>query len=420
MNKVFVTGVGFACSIGTGRDEVLSSLRDLRHGFVRRQLAGEGIGPELVCGAVDGFDVASFEARDWTFPGSDDLVPGFVRGLPPHGTYAFVALEEALRQAGLERDDLTDGGTGIYGASPGSPRLLHHHLNLLSESDWRRVGPLSVVSTVAGTLNFNLAVHYGIAGANCGFVSACTSSSHALGYAFDEIALGRQERMLVVSADDGNAETLLPFQGMRALSMNPDPDTASRPFDCGRDGFVGTCGGAALVLESAEATRSRGAEPLAEMLAWGQASDGFSVAAPHPDGMGIKTAMNRCLAGARVGAASVDWVNAHATSTPAGDRVEAQAIKSVGFDDPGIKTLVSSTKGLTGHGLSHAGLLEAAICVLCMEESLVAGNSALEDPDPACEGLRLPTQSEERDLKLVLNNSSGFGGSNVCHLFASP
>ncbi len=419
MNRVVITGIGFASSIGTGRDEVLSSLRDLRHGFVRGQLAGEGVGPELVFGSVEGFDLAGPESRDWTFPGSENLDPAFVRGLPPHGAFALVALEEALEQAALDRADLKNESTGLYCASPGSPRMLHHHLSRMVDADWQRIDPLSVVCSIAGTLNFNLAAHYGITGANCGFASACASSSHALGYAFDEIALGRQETMLVVAADDGNAESLLPFLGMRALSSNLDPNTASRPFDAKRDGFVGTAGGAALILESAESTERRGATPLAEMLAWGQACDGYNVAAPQPEGEGIRRAMQRCLHAADVKPQSIDWVNAHATSTPAGDRAEAQALNAVGYGGDRVETLVSSTKGLTGHGLCHAGASEAAICVLCLTEGLVPGNAALDDPDPVCEGLRLPTKTERADLRLVLNNGSGFGGSNVCHLFGS-
>jgi 3-oxoacyl-[acyl-carrier-protein] synthase-1 len=420
MNSVVITGIGFTSSIGTGREEVLASLRDLRHGFVRRCIAGEGVGPELVCGSVDGFDVASPESRDWTFPGIETLDPGILRSLPPHGPYALIALEEALRQAGLERDELGDGRTGLFCASAGSPRMLHHRLGRLAGAGWMRGDPMAVVSTVAGTLNFNLAAHYAITGASCGFVSACSSSSHALGYAFDEIALGRQERMLVVAAEDGDAESILPFTGLRALSTNPDPDTASRPFDCQRDGFVGTGGGAALVLESSDSAARRGAVPLARMLAWGQASDGHSIAVPHPEGRGIRTAMTHCLKAAEVEAPSVDWINAHATSTPAGDRAEALALKALGFSDSGVATRVSSTKGLTGHGLSYAGALEAAICVLCLGEGIVPGNAALTEPDPACDGLQLPTRTEPADLRLVLNNSSGFGGTNVCQLFARP
>lgn len=414
---VVITGIGFSSCIGIGKDRVLESLREMKHGFSRSRLAGESSGPELVSGQVEGFDVSSDEARDWQFPGADQWDPGFLRGLPPHGPYACVALSEAMQQSALSPEALRDGRTGLYCASPGSPRALHHHLNRLEASDWQRSDPLSIVKSVAGTLNFNLASHYGITGSNCGFVSACTSSSHALGFAFDEIASGRQDTMLVVAAEDGNAESLLPFQGMRALSSNLDPDTASRPFDRHRDGFVGAAGGAALVLESRSTAEERKVRPLAEMVAWGQASDGHNVAAPHPEGRGIQAAMAQCLKAASIEAAQIDWINAHATSTPAGDRAEAIAIGSLPFS----QALVSSTKGLTGHGLSFAGALEAAICVLCLDENLIPGNAALAEPDPACDGLRLPTVSESKNhFRFVLNNSSGFGGSNVSHLFARP
>jgi 3-oxoacyl-(acyl-carrier-protein) synthase len=420
VKRVVISGIGFASSIGLGRAEVLSSLRHLRHGLVRRQIAGEGLGPEIVVGSVDGFFLESCESRDWEFPGKERFDPVFLRGLPPHGPYAVVALEEALGDAGLAPHELNDGRTGLFCASPGSPRMLHYRIDRLAASGWKRADPMAVVSSVPGTLNFNLAAHYGITGANCGFVSACTSSSHALGYAFDEIALGRQDRILLVSAEDGDAASILPFAGMRALSTNPDPESASRPFDCKRDGFVGTGGGVALILESAESVERRGRTPLAEMRGWGQASDGYSIAVPHPEGRGIRAAMEQCLHSAGEEPASVDWINAHATSTPAGDRAEALAIRALGFGNAGTSTRVSSTKGLTGHGLSHAGALEAALSVLSLEKQIIPGNAALSEPDPACEGLLLPTHTEETDVRLVLNNSSGFGGSNVCHLFARP
>jgi len=299
--------------------------------------------------------------------------------------------------------------------------MSRHYLNrIMVDEGWRRAPPMGVVSTVAGTLNFNLATYYGIKGVNCGFVSACSSASHAIGYAYDEIALGRQDIMLIAAAEDGNAESLLPFLGMRALSLSSDPDNASQPFDQRRSGFVGTGGGAALVLESATSMRQRGSTPVAEMLGWAQASDGYHVAAPQPDGSGIQKAMENCLQASNVKATQIDWINAHATSTPAGDRAEALALRAVGFADEGNSASVSSTKGITGHGLSYAGALEAAICALAIKEDLVPGNAGLEQIDPSCEGLNLPTETRSQSLEFVLNNSCGFGGSNVCHLFAQP
>jgi 3-oxoacyl-(acyl-carrier-protein) synthase len=278
---------------------------------------------------------------------------------------------------------------------------------------------MGIVSSIAGTLNFNLAAHYKIAGAVCGFVSACASSSHALGYAMDEIRLGRQQRMLVVGAEDMTAESIVSFSSLRALSNNPDPATASRPFDCRRDGFVGTGGAVALVVEDAALARARGARIYAELAGWGQAGDGHSVAASHPTGAGLAAAMRRTLADARVNAADVGYVNAHATSTPAGDRSEALALQAV-FTAAGAKPRVSSTKALTGHGLSLAGAMETGFCALVMREGFIPGSAHITNLDPACEGLNVIRSTLSQTPKVVLKNSSGFGGANVALLLKQP
>ena len=278
---------------------------------------------------------------------------------------------------------------------------------------------MGIISSIAGTLNFNLAAHYRISGAVCGFVSACASSSHALGYAMDEIRLGRQQRMLVVGAEDMTAESIISFSSLRALSINPDPATASRPFDRRRDGFVGTGGAVALIVEDAALARRRGVHIYAELIGWGQAGDGYGVATSHPEGAGLREAMRRTLADARVDASDVAYVNAHATSTQAGDRSEALALHAV-FTSNGAKPRISSTKALTGHGLSLAGAMEAAFCALAIDEGFIPGAAHLEEPDPVCEGLDLPRASLDEAPRVVLNNSSGFGGSNVCHLLRRP
>ena len=202
MAGVVVTGLGFASSIGTGRSEVEASLRDLRHGFECWDILEElGVAPK-VAAPVRGFDVSSFNPGAWSWPEGYEIDAAVVRAMPPHGIYAMVAIEEALAQSGLERGELGDGLTGLACASVGSTRLMHHQMSAAEKSGWRRYHPLGVVSTVAGTLNFNLVPLLGIRGSSCGFVTACTSSSHALGSAFDEIALGRQQRMIVVGAED--------------------------------------------------------------------------------------------------------------------------------------------------------------------------------------------------------------------------
>jgi 3-oxoacyl-(acyl-carrier-protein) synthase len=329
-------------------------------------------------------------------------------------------VEQALANAGLRPADIAeDAGTGLYCASAGSAMLLHHNLAQMRAVRGVRGNPMGVVSSIAGTLNFNLAAHYRITGTVCGFVSACASSSHALGYAIDDLRLGRLRRAIVVGAEELNADSLLPFAHMRALSKQSDPRLASRPFDAGRDGFVGAGGAVALVIETPQAASSRGAAPMARAAGWGQAADGHSVAASHPEGAGLLLAMERALADAGATPEGVDHVSAHATSTPVGDYAEAAALRRL-FSSRGLRPPVGATKGLTGHGLSVSGVMQAAFAVLSIAGGFLPGNPHLEAADPGCEGLNLPRSTLGRAASRVLSNSSGFGGSNVCHVIAAP
>lgn len=413
--RAVVTGLGFVTSIGNDRAAVTDSLLALRPGLARVDFVGSPSVPVKVAGTIKEFAVDSPSWRDWRYPSRYVLPRETIRSLAPHGVYAMCAVEQALADGGLDPAMLTDGATGLYCASAGSAFLLHHHLALMHAANWERGNPMGVVSSIAGTLNFNLAAHYGIRGAVGGFVSACASSSHALGCALDDIRLGRQTRMLVVGAEEVNAETILPFAAMRALSINPDPATASRPFDRARDGFVGAGGAVCLILEEAETARRRGATVYAEVAGWGQAADGYNVAVSHPEGAGLAVAMGRALADAGLSADAIGYVNAHATSTPAGDRSEAMALRKI-FTDTGARPRISSTKGLTGHPLSMAGVMEAAFCCVALRDGFTPGNANLTNPDEACTGLDLPTITTNASPGICLNNSSGFGGSNVCHV----
>ncbi|BET69415.1 beta-ketoacyl-ACP synthase I [Opitutales bacterium ASA1] len=414
--RVVVTGLGFITPIGTDRASVSAHLREGRHGLEPIAFWGNHEIPIKVAGTVKGFTVDSIHWRDWQWPSQFEIPRETLRGLAPHGVYAFCAVSQALAHAGLSTDQIAgDAGTGLYCASAGSAMMLHQNLALMHAANGLRGNPLGVVSSIAGTLNFNLAAHFRIRGAACGFASACASSSHALGYACDALRLGRLDRAIVVGAEDLNGETLVPFSAMRALSPQADPRAASRPFDAARDGFVGAGGAVAMIVETAEAADARGARPLAEIAGWGEAADGYSVATSHPEGVGLQLAMRRALAEADVAPEAVDWVCAHATSTPVGDKAEALALRAL-FGTRSGRPLVSSTKALTGHPLSLAGVMEAAFCVLGIDEGFVPGNPHLVVPDIACEGLELPRASVATAPRVVLNNSSGFGGSNVCHV----
>jgi 3-oxoacyl-[acyl-carrier-protein] synthase-1 len=336
--------------------------------------------------------------------------------MAPHGVYAYCAMLQAVEDAKLSEADYSNIHTGLYAASAGSPFLLGHHLERMRKQGVMRCPPLGIVASISGTINFNLVSQFKIKGASTGFSSACASSAHAMGFAYDEIALGRQKRMFVVGAEDGNVESILPFAGMRALSLQSDPSIASRPFDVARDGFVGTGGATVLVLESEEEVARRHPKVYAEMVGWGQASDGHNVAISHPDGEGLRVAIENALRASDLTAEDVDYVNAHATSTPIGDLSEARALKAI-FKHSPSRPAISSTKALTGHGLSLAGAMEAGFCALAMKEGFIPGSAHISKLDPMCAGLNVIGATLPQRPNVVLSNSSGFGGANVCLVF---
>jgi 3-oxoacyl-[acyl-carrier-protein] synthase-1 len=409
--QVALTGIGLITPIGNDRETVSLNLREGNHGFSPVEFWGNPNLPVRWAGLVRGFQVESPSYWDWSWPETYTIPRETLRSLAPHGVYAMCAAQQAIQDAGLQNADFAeDPGTGLFCASAGSAMLLHHNLGQMRAAQGERGNPMGLVSSIAGTLNFTLASYFRITGAVCGFVSACASSSHALGYACDEIRRGRLKRVLVVGAEDVNAESLLPFHAMRTLSLAAEAREASRPFDGARDGFVGAGGAVAVILEESNLARARGCQSYVEVAGWGQAADGHGVASPHPEGKGLLLAMERALADAGERADSVDYVNAHATSTAQGDRAEALALRRILGEH---RIPISSTKGLTGHPLSMAGVLEVALSALAVRRGFVPGNPHLVNVDPVCEGLFLPRETLFQSPRVVLSNSSGFGGSSV-------
>lgn len=418
-HRVAVTGLGFITSIGNDAASVEASLRELRSGIAPCDFADPGREVAVkVAGTIKDFDTRSPYWSKWTYPARYRFTPAALRALPPHGLYALCAMEQALADARMTPALVSADDTALFSCSGGSPFLMRHHLNVLHDAPDMRGSPMGVVSSISGTLNFNLGTHYKIRGGNCGFVSACASSSHALGYASDEIASGRFSRVIVVGAEEPNTDALIPFMSMKAMSICTDATVASRPFDRQRDGFVGSGGATVVILESAESAAARDVPIYAELLGWGQSSDGFNVAMPQPDGEGLVRAIHRTLRACGLTPENIGYVNAHATSTPQGDRAEAVALNEV-FTKTGAHPVVSSTKGLTGHPLSMSGAMEAAFCALALRGGFVPGNANLTEPDLACEGLNLSRTTLAQSPGIVLSNSSGFGGSNVVLAFAA-
>ncbi|MBI3886885.1 MAG: beta-ketoacyl-[acyl-carrier-protein] synthase family protein [Opitutae bacterium] len=416
MRKVYITGVGFITSIGNDAARVSESLREMRHGMVLYPPFQKADVPVKVAAPIRDFQTDTTEAEDWVFPARYSLRRELLRGMAPHGVYAYCAMQQAVEDAKLTDADCSNPDTGLYAASGGSPFLLGYYLEKMRRHGVMRCQPLGVVASISGTVNFNLVSHFKIKGASTGFSSACASSAHALGFACDEIMLGRQQRMFVVGAEDGNTESILPFAGMRALSVQTDPSIASRPFDLARDGFVGTGGATVLVLESEAEVERRGAKIYCEVAGWGQASDGHNVAISHPEGTGLRVAITNALKATDLPPEAVDYVNAHATSTPIGDLSEIRALKTI-FGNSPTRPAVSSTKALTGHGLSLAGAMEAGFCALAMREGFMPGSAHITRLDPACTGLNIIRATLPHRPGIVLSNSSGFGGANVAVIF---
>ncbi len=416
MRKVYITGLGFITSIGNDTGSVSESLRELRHGMVQYPPFQKSDVPVKVAAPIRDFQTDTVDAEDWVFPARYSIRREALRGMAPHGVYSYCAMQQAVEDAKLTEAEWSNPQTGLYAASAGSPFLLGFHLERMRKMGVMRCPPLGIVAAISGTVNFNLVSQFKIKGASTGFSSACTSSAHALGFAYDEIALGRQQRMFVIGAEDGNVESILPFAGMRALSLQTDPSIASRPFDVARDGFVGTGGATVLVLESEEQVARRNPKVYCEVAGWGQASDGYNVAISHPEGTGLRMAIENALKYSDVTSEAVDYVNAHATSTPIGDISEAKALKAVFRNSP-TRPAISSTKALTGHGLSLAGAMEAGFSALAIKEGFMPGSAHITKLEPACEGLNIIRATLPHRPNVVLSNSSGFGGSNVCIIF---
>ena len=415
MKEVWVTGIGFITSIGNDRSSVTDSLLNLKHGIVNPPDFQVPESPVKVAGTIKGFDVEPSDPEDWTYPESYRVPRATLRSFSPHVLYAWCAVQQAIKDAKLSEEDLTSTDSGIYTASGGSMRSIHRHLEKMDRKGIMTCNPLAIVASIAGTLTFNLVAALGIRGSSTGMVSACASSGHALGMALDEIRLGRQKRMLVVGAEDCNFQSIVPFCGMRALSLETDPNQASRPFDRKRNGFVGTGGSVCMVLETAEEAKRRNCKPYAKFIGWGQASDGHNVAISHPEGIGLRDAMSKALKDAGITPSSIDYLNAHAPSTPIGDASEMKAIQSV-FPPP-QELPISSTKALTGHGLSLSSIMEAGFCCLALKDGFIPGSANVSEPDPGLGHLNLLRETESVQANRIMSNSSGFGGANVSVIF---
>lgn len=412
MKRVVVSGLGFITSIGNQQQQVLRSLKECRTGV---ELFPEFAAPEIpvkLAGTIKDFKFPTTYFEDWVYPAEYKLSREQLRPMTPNSLYAWCAMQQAVQDARLTPEMISRHETGLMSASGGSLWLAHDNLQTMLTRGVQRCPPMSIINSIPGSLHINLTALFKIKGAALGFSSACSSSAHAVGAAFDLIRLGRQKIVFAVGAEDCNQFNLLPFASVRALSVQTDPQISPCAFDVKRDGFVGTGGATVLVLEELEHARQRQAPIYAEVIGWGQTSDGHNVLAPDPTGDGLHRAMSAALTDAQLAPEAVDYINAHAPSTPFGDASEIAAIKKTFAG--GRVPHVSSTKSLTGHGLSLAGAMETAICCLALKEQFTPVSAHITQLDAMCEGVPIVTKPIADAPRVALNNSSGFGGTNVC------
>ena len=412
-HRPVVTGLGFITSIGNSRSEVSRSLREVRTGVEPfGEFTSDPNIPVTLFGTVKDFSFPSTDVEDWTYPPRHKIAREMLRSMAPNSLFAYFAMQEAIADAALPAGDVSNDTTGLMCASGGSMWMAYENYNIMWKRGVMRCPPMSVVNSIPGSLYVNLVPIFGIRGPSQGVSSACASSAHALGMAMDLIRSGRQQVVFVVGAEDANKYSSVPFAAARALSVQKDPAKSPCAFDKKRDGFVGTGGAAVLVVESLEHARRRQAPHVyAELLGWGQTSDGYNVLAPDPGGDGLARAMRQALQESRVAPGEIDYLNAHATSTPPGDASEIAAIKTVFPADQ--RPRISSTKSLTGHGLSLAGAMEAGFCCVAIREGFTPVSAHITELDPMCEGVPIVTEPIDLAPRTVMTNSSGFGGTNV-------
>jgi 3-oxoacyl-[acyl-carrier-protein] synthase II len=408
IKRVVVTGTGVICPVGCSKQTAWPAVRDGR----------SGIRP------ITSFDTSQYEVHFAGEVADFDPLKYFgkreLARLDRFVQFAVVAADQAIAESGLDLDTENRErigafiGTGIGGLH----EIEAQHTRLLASGPGR-TSPLMIPKLMTNAAAGQVAMRKGLYGPSMSVSSACASGSHAIGEAFHCVRYGVADVVICGGAEAAVTPMgLSGFQQAKALSTrNDNPQAASRPFDLHRDGFVMSEGAAALVLESLEHAKSRGANILAEIAGYGASSDAYHLTLPDPDGRGAARAMINALADAGMAPSDIDYINAHGTSTPAGDDVEAKAVCSV-FGEHALKVAVSSSKSVFGHLLGASGALESAVCIWAMLDNVCPPTINLDDPDPECCGLDfVPHKPQERVLNAVVNNSFGFGGHNVSLVF---
>jgi 3-oxoacyl-[acyl-carrier-protein] synthase II len=403
LRRVVITGLGTVNAVGNDVPTTWERLRKGESGIVRISKVRVDDMASQVGGEIKDFDpLAVLDKRE-------------VRRLDPVCHYALVASQEAVDDSGLKIDPAGCDRMGVLiGSGIGGLESIEHNNQVLFERGPGRISPFFIPQMVANMPAGVVSMRFGARGPNSCVTTACASGAHAVGEAYRLIQRGDADVMLAGGAEAPIQRIgLAGFASMKAMSTrNDEPARASRPFDADRDGFVIGEGAGTLVLESLEHALARGARIYAELVGYGMSGDAHHMTAPPEDGVGAQLAMRRTLEDGGLAPESIDYINAHGTSTPHNDRIETLAIKKV-FGAHASRVAISSTKSMTGHALGAAGGLEAIFSVLAVRDGEIPPTINYETPDPDCDLDYTPNESRSRNVRIALSNSFGFGGTNA-------
>jgi 3-oxoacyl-[acyl-carrier-protein] synthase-1 len=396
MRRVVISGIGVVSCLGNSKEDVLDSLKAGRSGISFNESFKEMGLRSHVCGSVD-IDVSEY---------IDRKVLRFMGGA---AAYAYISMQQAIEDAGLDEADVSNTRTGLIAGSGGaSTSNVVNSADIARDRGVKRIGPYMVPRTMGSTVSACLATPFRIKGLNYSVTSACATSAHCIGIAMEQIQIGKQDLIFAGGGEEEHWSLSSLFDAMGALSSkyNDEPTMASRPYDQNRDGFVSAAGGGMVVVEELEHAKARGAKIYAEIVGYGATSDGHDMVAPSGEG-----AM-RCMDLARSTVeVPIDYINTHGTSTPVGDTCELQAMRDIFGDDV---PRFGSSKSMCGHSLGATGAQEAIHCLLMLEHDFIAPSINVIDLDPAAEGMPLVTERvDNAGIRTAMSNSFGFGGTNA-------
>ena len=398
MRRVVITGLGIVSSLGKNKDQVKSSLYNASSGISFDQSQKEMGFRSQVSGQIDLNLEESIDRK-------------FLRFMGDGASYNYIAMNEAIEASGLNEDEISNNMTGLIMGSGGpSTKSLLRAFDITREKGPKKIGPTSVPKVMCSTTSATLSTYFKIKGINYSISSACSTSAHCIGNAYEIIQMGKQDRIFAGGGEELDWTLSALFDAMPALSSkyNDQPSKSSRAFDKHRDGFVIAGGGGVVVLEDLETAVKRNAKIYAEIVGYGATSDGHDMVQPSGEGA------ERCMIMAKKDIEKIDYINAHGTSTPVGDIAELKAIKKVFKDD---LPLISSTKSLSGHSLGAAGVHESIYTLLMMNNNFVSESANIEELDEEAIGMNILTSRHDEKIDTAMSNSFGFGGTNASLVF---